>query len=168
MLFHAHGHDHGQVILTTPIVVALVQSADVILWAEYATSPEPTASPCPEAWHCWLRWDALAAHRIPRRLGRAIAEVGPSSSRGNIDGYTRTMTTHRAGTSKGIWRWRSARLILLALSITVSRCVLLVAELGKIAVRRRPCTRRSSFAAGATSQSMKACHPRFHTGCLAG
>jgi tungstate transport system permease protein len=114
----------AQTVLTTPIVVALAQSAVEPLWSEYADL---------------FRLYGAARPRILRELfvgarsalltaflaafGRAIAEVGAIIIvGGNIRGHTRTMTTAIAlQTSAGDLSLALALgLILIVLSVSVS------------------------------------------------
>ncbi|MGN1287743.1 ABC transporter permease [Bradyrhizobium sp. NAS96.2] len=114
----------AQVILATPIVVALVHRPIALLWAEYADL---------------IRTDGLSRLRslalvfslgraslltaFLAAFGRAIAEVGAIIIvGGNISGYTRTMTTAIAlETSKGeLALGLGLGVILLALSVSVS------------------------------------------------
>jgi tungstate transport system permease protein len=126
----------AQVVLTTPIVVALVHRPCALLWGEYADL---------------MRTDGLSKVRIIQQLfllgraslltaflaafGRAIAEVGAIIIvGGNIRGFTRTMTTAIAlETGKGdLALALGLGLILLALSVTVSAVAfLLVARIGE-------------------------------------
>src|ERR1044072_4754761 len=94
----------AQVVLTTPIVIALVHRPTALLWSEYGDL---------------MRVDGLSKARSIQLLfligrgslltaflaafGRAIAEVGAIIIvGGNIRGFTRTMTTAiRLETSKG-------------------------------------------------------------------
>ncbi|MFB9264454.1 ABC transporter permease [Bradyrhizobium erythrophlei] len=120
----------AQVILATPIVVALVHRPATLLWAEYADL---------------VRIDGLSRLRSLALLsslgraslltaflaafGRAIAEVGAIIIvGGNISGYTRTMTTAIAlETSKGdLALGLGLGLILLALSVGVSTIAFLL------------------------------------------
>ena len=121
----------AQVLLATPIVIALVHRAMVGLWAEYGDL---------------LRSDGLSKGRCIRELfligrsalltaflaafGRAIAEVGAIIIvGGNIRGLTRTMTTAIAlETSKGdLALALGLGLILIALSVIVSAAAFLLA-----------------------------------------
>ncbi|UGY16542.1 ABC transporter permease [Bradyrhizobium septentrionale] len=120
----------AQVILATPIVVALVHRPVALLWAEYADL---------------IRTDGLSRLRSLALLfslgsaslltaflaafGRAIAEVGAIIIvGGNISGYTRTMTTAIAlETSKGeLALGLGLGVILLALSVSVSTIAFLL------------------------------------------
>jgi tungstate transport system permease protein len=120
-----------QVMLTIPIVIALVHRATAGLWAEYGDL---------------FRIDGASKSRIARELlligrgalltaflaafGRAIAEVGAIIVvGGNIRGLTRTMTTAIAlETSKGDLPLAvGLGMILIALSIAVSTAAFLLA-----------------------------------------
>lgn len=120
----------AQVILATPIVVALVHRPVALLWAEYADL---------------IRTDGLSRLRslalvfslgrtslltaFLAAFGRAIAEVGAIIIvGGNISGYTRTMTTAIAlETSKGeLALGLGLGMILLALSVSVSTIAFLL------------------------------------------
>jgi tungstate transport system permease protein len=121
----------AQVMLTIPIVIALVHRATAGLWAEYGDL---------------FRIDGATKPRITRELlligrgalltaflaafGRAIAEVGAIIIvGGNIRGLTRTMTTAIAlETSKGdLPLALGLGMILIALSIGVSAVAFLLA-----------------------------------------
>jgi tungstate transport system permease protein len=114
----------AQVVLATPIVVALVHRAVAVLWSEYADV---------------LRVDGASKARVIRELfvigrgalltaflaafGRAIAEVGAIIIvGGNIRGFTRTMTTAIAlETGKGdLALGLGLGLVLILLSVMVS------------------------------------------------
>jgi tungstate transport system permease protein len=120
----------AQVVLATPIVVALVHRPASLLWSEYADL---------------MRTDGLSRLRSMALLsslgraslltaflaafGRAIAEVGAIIIvGGNIRGYTRTMTTAIAlETSKGeLALALGLGLVLLLLSVTVSMAAFLL------------------------------------------
>jgi len=120
----------AQVVLTTPIVVALVHRPMAALWAEYGDL---------------MRIDGLSKGRRIRELfvigrsalltaflaafGRAIAEVGAIIIvGGNIRGFTRTMTTAIAlETSKGdLGLALALGLILVMISVTVSATAFLL------------------------------------------
>ena len=125
----------AQVVLATPIVVALVHRPASLLWREYADL---------------MRTDGLSRLRSMVLLsslgraslltaflaafGRAIAEVGAIIIvGGNIRGYTRTMTTAIAlETSKGeLALALGLGLVLLLLSVTVSTAAFLL--IGRLA-----------------------------------
>jgi tungstate transport system permease protein len=114
----------AQVVLTTPIVIALVHRPAAVLWSEYSDL---------------MRVDGLSKTRSIRLLfvigrgflltaflaafGRAIAEVGAIIVvGGNIRGFTRTMTTTIAlETGKGeLALALSLGLVLVLLSVVVS------------------------------------------------
>jgi tungstate transport system permease protein len=120
----------AQVMLATPIVVALVHRATTVLWSEYGDA---------------LQVDGASKARMIRELfvigrgalltaflaafGRAIAEVGAIIIvGGNIRGYTRTMTTAIAlETSKGeLALALGLGLILISLSVMVSAVAFLL------------------------------------------
>jgi len=120
----------AQVVLTTPIVVALVHRPLAVLWSEYGDL---------------MRVDGLSKSRSVRVLfvigrsslltaflaafGRAIAEVGAIIVvGGNIAGSTRTMTTAIAlETSRGeLALALGLGLILISLSIAVSALAFLL------------------------------------------
>jgi len=121
----------AQMLLATPIVVALVHRAMAVLWAEYGDG---------------MRVDGASKSRSIRELfvigrgalltaflaafGRAIAEVGAIIIvGGNIRGFTRTMTTAIAlETSKGdLALALGLGLILILLSVMVSAAAFLLA-----------------------------------------
>jgi tungstate transport system permease protein len=126
----------AQVMLATPIAVALVHRPAALLWAEYGDLARIDGL---------SRWRSLTllfslgrASLLTAFLsafGRAIAEVGAIIVvGGNIRGYTRTMTTAIAlETSKGeLALALGLGLILLALSVTVSTVAfLLVGRVGE-------------------------------------
>jgi tungstate transport system permease protein len=120
----------AQVVLTTPIVVALVHRPAAVLWSEYGDL---------------MRADGLSrARSIPllfmigrgflltaflAAFGRAIAEVGAIIVvGGNIRGFTRTMTTTIAlETGKGeLALALSLGLVLVLLSVIVSAAAFLL------------------------------------------
>jgi tungstate transport system permease protein len=120
----------AQVVLATPIVVALVHRATTVLWSQYGDA---------------LRVDGASKSRMVRELfligrgmlltaflaafGRAIAEVGAIIIvGGNIRGFTRTMTTAIAlETSKGdLALALGLGLVLIMLSVIVSAAAFLL------------------------------------------
>ena len=120
----------AQVVLTTPIVVALVHRPAAVLWSEYGDL---------------MRADGLSRARSIQLLftigrsflltaflaafGRAIAEVGAIIVvGGNIRGFTRTMTTTIAlETGKGeLALALSLGLVLVLLSVVVSAAAFLL------------------------------------------
>src|SRR4051794_5736523 len=126
----------AQVILTTPIVVALVHRPMSVLWAEYADLARTDGLShvrCMALLVSLGRGSLLTAFLAA--FGRAIAEVGAIIVvGGNIHGYTRTMTTAIVlETSKGdLSLALGLGLILLTLSITVSTVAfLLVGRVGE-------------------------------------
>src|SRR5882762_1499109 len=121
----------AQVILTTPIVVALVHRPASVLWAEYADLARTDGLSHVRSMALLVslgRASLLTAFLAA--FGRAIAEVGAIIIvGGNIRGYTRTMTTAIAlETSKGeLALALGLGLILLALSVTISATAFLLA-----------------------------------------
>jgi tungstate transport system permease protein len=132
LLFTPAAMIFAQVVLTTPIVVALVHRATTVLWSEYGDV---------------LQVDGASKARMIRELfvigrgalltaflaafGRAIAEVGAIIIvGGNIRGYTRTMTTAIAlETSKGeLALALGLGLILISLSVMVSAVAFLLSS----------------------------------------
>lgn len=120
----------AQIVLTTPIVVALVHRPAAVLWSEYGDL---------------MRADGLSRARSIQLLfmigrsflltaflaafGRAIAEVGAIIVvGGNIRGFTRTMTTTIAlETGKGeLALALSLGLVLVSLSVVVSAAAFLL------------------------------------------
>jgi tungstate transport system permease protein len=120
----------AQVVLTTPIVIALVHRPAAVLWSEYSDL---------------MRVDGLSKARSIRLLfmigrgflltaflaafGRAIAEVGAIIMvGGNIRGFTRTMTTTIAlETGKGeLALALGLGLVLVLLSVFVSAAAFLL------------------------------------------
>ncbi len=94
----------AQALLVTPIIAALARQTIEDLWAEY--SQELTAMDVgPAARVATLLWDSRFSliTAVLAGFGRAAAEVGTVMIvGGNIDGFTRTMTTTIAlETSKG-------------------------------------------------------------------
>jgi tungstate transport system permease protein len=126
----------AQVLLATPIVVALVHRPATLLWAEYADLAHTDGLSRPRSIVLLFalgRASLLTAFLAA--FGRAIAEVGAIIIvGGNIRGYTRTMTTAIAlETSKGdLALALGLGLILLTLSVTVSTVAfLLVGRIGE-------------------------------------
>ena len=136
LLFTPSAMIAAQVLLATPIVVALVHRPAALLWAEYGDLARIDGL---------SRWRSVALLFSLGRaslmtaflaaFGRTIAEVGAIIVvGGNIRGYTRTMTTAIAlETSKGeLALALGLGLILLALSVTVSTAAfLLVGRVGE-------------------------------------
>lgn len=104
LLFTPHAMILAQAILITPIIAALTRQTIEDMWDEYRD--ELTAMQL-TAWHRTrvLLWDARFSlvTILLAGFGRAAAEVGAVMIvGGNIDGYTRVMTTTIAlETSKG-------------------------------------------------------------------
>ena len=151
----------AQTLLATPIVVALVHrpvgAAVGRIWRSRAhrraVAGRAASRCCSRSAGASLLTAFLAA------FGRAIAEVGAIIIvGGNIRGFTRTMTTAIAlETSKGeLPLALGLGLILLALSVARRRPIGVPASgsrSGKIAARRRPCSRRWSSALRTRSAS---------------
>src|SRR6478609_848654 len=114
----------AQVVLTTPIVIALVHRPASLLWAEYADLARTDGlSPLRSMMLLISLGRASLLTAFLAAFGRAIAEVGAIIIvGGNIRGYTRTMTTTIAlETSKGELSLALALgIILVALSVTIS------------------------------------------------
>lgn len=114
----------AQVVLTMPIVIALVHRAMEALWAEYGDLMRiDGASRRRSVAELFAIGRAALLTAFLAAFGRAIAEVGAIIIvGGNIRGYTRTMTTTIAlETSKGELPLALALgLVLIALSIAVS------------------------------------------------
>ncbi len=130
MLFTPAAMVMAQVVLTTPIVIALVHRPAALLWSEYGDL---------------MRADGLSKARSVQLLfmigrgslltaflaafGRAIAEVGAIIVvGGNIRGFTRTMTTAIAlETGKGeLALALSLGLVLVLISVLVSTAAFLL------------------------------------------
>lgn len=126
----------AQVILTTPIVVALMHRPASLLWAEYADLARSDGlSQLRSMMLLFSLGRASLLTAFLAAFGRAIAEVGAIIIvGGNIRGYTRTMTTTIAlETSKGeLSLALGLGLILVSLSVTVSTVAfLLVGRVGE-------------------------------------
>jgi tungstate transport system permease protein len=126
----------AQVILTTPIVVALVHRPASLLWAEYADLARSDGlSHLRSMMLLFSLGRASLLTAFLAAFGRAIAEVGAIIIvGGNIRGYTRTMTTTIVlETSKGeLSLALGLGLILVSLSVTVSTVAfLLVGRVGE-------------------------------------
>jgi tungstate transport system permease protein len=126
----------AQVILTTPIVVALMHRPASLLWAEYADLARTDGlSQLRSMMLLFSLGRASLLTAFLAAFGRAIAEVGAIIVvGGNIRGYTRTMTTTIAlETSKGeLSLALGLGLILVSLSVTVSTVAfLLVGRVGE-------------------------------------
>jgi tungstate transport system permease protein len=94
----------AQTVLATPIVIALVHRAILVLWSEYGDVLEVDgASKARSLRELFIIGRGALLTAFLAAFGRAIAEVGAIIIvGGNIRGYTRTMTTAIAlETSKG-------------------------------------------------------------------
>jgi tungstate transport system permease protein len=126
----------AQVMLTTPIVIALVHRPFALLWSEYADLMRTDGlSKTRSIELMFLLGRASLLTAFLAAFGRAIAEVGAIIIvGGNIRGYTRTMTTAIVlETGKGdLTLALGLGLILLCLSIIVSGVAfLLVGRVGE-------------------------------------
>jgi tungstate transport system permease protein len=123
----------AQVVLTTPIVVALVHRAMTGLWAEYGDVLQVDgASKGRMLAELFLIGRGALLTAFLAAFGRAIAEVGAIMIvGGNIRGYTRTMTTTIAlETSKGdLALALGLGIILILLSLAVSAAAFLLSGL---------------------------------------
>ncbi len=121
----------AQVLLATPIVIALVHRAMAGLWAEYGDLLRSDGlSKSRSIGELFLIGRAALLTAFLAAFGRAIAEVGAIIIvGGNIRGLTRTMTTAIAlETSKGdLALALGLGLILIALSVIVSAATFLLA-----------------------------------------
>jgi len=136
ILFTPNAMIIAQALLVMPIIAALTRQTIEDLWAEYRE--ELTAlRVTPARRVATLIWDARFSlvTTLLAGFGRAAAEVGTVMIvGGNIDGFTRTMTTAIAlETSKGdLPLALGLGLILLALSVAVSTVAfLLVGRVGE-------------------------------------
>lgn len=126
----------AQILLATPIVVALVHRPATLLWAEYGDLARMDGlSTARSIVLLFALGRASLLTAFLAAFGRAIAEVGAIIIvGGNIRGFTRTMTTAIAlETSKGdLPLALGLGLILLTLSVVVSTVAfLLVGRVGK-------------------------------------
>jgi tungstate transport system permease protein len=126
----------AQALLVMPIIAALTRQTIEDFWAEYRD--ELTAMRIgPAARVATLIWDARFSlvTTLLAGFGRAAAEVGTVMIvGGNIDGFTRTMTTAIAlETSKGdLPLAMGLGLVLITLIIAVNAAASLVRRLGEI------------------------------------
>jgi tungstate transport system permease protein len=120
----------AQVILATPIVIALVHRSTAALWREYRDLMQADGlSKVRSIQLLFLIGRGSLLTAFLAAFGRAIAEVGAIIIvGGNIRGFTRTMTTTIAlETSKGdLALALGLGLILLLLSVTVSTAAFLL------------------------------------------
>jgi tungstate transport system permease protein len=120
----------AQVILATPIVIALVHRSTAALWREYRDLMQADGlSKARSIQLLFLIGRGSLLTAFLAAFGRAIAEVGAIIIvGGNIRGFTRTMTTTIAlETSKGdLALALGLGLILLLLSVTVSTVAFLL------------------------------------------
>jgi tungstate transport system permease protein len=136
ILFTPHAMIIAQALLVMPIIAALTRQTVEDLWAEY--SEELTAMRVgPLARVTTLLWDARFSlvTTLLAGFGRAAAEVGTVMIvGGNIDGFTRTMTTAIAlETSKGdLPLALGLGLVLISLIIVVNAAAWGVRRVGEI------------------------------------
>jgi tungstate transport system permease protein len=120
----------AQTVLATPIVVALVHRATVVLWSEYGDVLEVDgASKTRSLRELFVIGRGALLTAFLAAFGRAIAEVGAIIIvGGNIRGYTRTMTTAIAlETSKGdLALALGLGMILITISVIVSAVAFLL------------------------------------------
>ena len=135
LLFTPSAMIMAQTILVTPIIAALARQIIEDLWAEYqdelaAMNVGPMARLATLIWEA--RFGLVVA--LLAGFGRAAAEVGAIIIvGGNIDGYTRTMTTAIAlETSKGDLNLAMGLgAMLIAIVITVNALAWLVRRVGE-------------------------------------
>jgi tungstate transport system permease protein len=117
----------AQVILATPIVIALSHRLLVIYWSEYGDALKMTGASPPRAGLTLIAMTRSALVTVFfSAFGRCIAEVGAIMLvGGNIRGHTRTMTTAIVlETSKGEFSFAlGLGLVLLALTVGLSASV---------------------------------------------
>ena len=135
LLFTPQGMVLAQAFLVTPIVAALTRQAVEDLWREYREEFQAMRV-TPAARIAALLWDARFSlvTAILAGFGRAAAEVGTVMIvGGNIDGFTRTMTTAIAlETSKGdLPLALGLGLVLIALIVAVNALVWAVRRVGE-------------------------------------
>src|ERR1700736_1537830 len=126
----------AQVVLTTPIVIALVHRPVAVLWSEYRDLMRVDGlSKAHSILELFVIGRSFLLTAFLAAFGRAIAEVGAIIMvGGNIRGFTRTMTTAIAlETGKGELTLALALgLVLLSLSVIVSSVAfLLVGRVGE-------------------------------------
>jgi tungstate transport system permease protein len=130
LLFSPAAMTFAQVVLATPIVVALVHRATTVLWSEYGDALQVDgASKARTIRELFVIGRGALLTAFLAAFGRAIAEVGAIIIvGGNIRGYTRTMTTAIAlETSKGdLALALGLGLILISLSVMVSAVAFLL------------------------------------------
>lgn len=137
-LFTPAGMVIAQVVLITPIVAALSRQTVADLWSEYEEQLRSLGL-TPLKAIATLLWDGRfsLSTAVFAGFGRAIAEVGAIIIvGGNINGFTRTMTTAISlETSRGDLALAMALgIVLLAIAITINAAA---ATLGNTARRRQ-------------------------------
>ena len=136
LLFTPQAMILAQAVLVTPIIAALTRQTVEDLWAEYRD--ELTAMRIgPAGRVAALLWDARFSlvTTLLAGFGRAAAEVGTVMIvGGNIDGFTRTMTTAIAlETSKGDLPLAiGLGIVLIALIIVVNTAAALARRIGEL------------------------------------
>jgi tungstate transport system permease protein len=136
LLFTPQAMILAQAVLVMPIVAALTRQTVEDLWVEYRD--EMTAMQVgPVGRVAALLWDARFSlmTTLLAGFGRAAAEVGTVMIvGGNIDGFTRTMTTAIAlETSKGdLPRAIGLGIVLIALIVAVNAAAAVVRRLGEL------------------------------------
>ena len=139
----------AQALLVMPIIAALTRQTIEDLWVEYRD--ELTAlRVTPARRVATLIWDARFSlvTTLLAGFGRAAAEVGTVMIvGGNIDGFTRTMTTAIAlETSKGdLPLAMGLGLVLITLIIVVNALAWGVRRVGELRAGLKPCARRSAI-----------------------
>jgi tungstate transport system permease protein len=120
----------AQVVLTTPIVIALVHRPVAVLWSEYADLMRTDGlSKAHSILELFVIGRSFVLTAFLAAFGRAIAEVGAIIIvGGNIRGFTRTMTTAIAlETGKGeLPLALGLGLVLVAISVLVSASAFLL------------------------------------------
>jgi tungstate transport system permease protein len=132
LLFTPSGMILAQTMLTLPIIVALVHRAVQLQWERYGDQLQSDGA---ERWQTLPHLLQIARIQVMTAilaaLGRAVSEVGAIIIvGGNIDGYTRTMTTTIVlETSKGNLPLALALgIVLLAISIAINGVALSAAD----------------------------------------
>lgn len=120
----------AQVVLTTPIVIALVHRPAAVLWSEYGDLMRIDGlSKAHSIWELFIIGRSFLLTAFLAAFGRAIAEVGAIIMvGGNIRGFTRTMTTAIAlETGKGeLALALGLGLVLVVISVLVSATAFLL------------------------------------------
>jgi len=140
----------AQTVLATPIVIALLHRAILVLWSEYGDVLEVDgASKARSLRELFIIGRGALLTAFLAAFGRAIAEVGAIIIvGGNIRGYTRTMTTAIAlETSKGdLPLALGLGMILITLTVIVSAVARMPKASAKVSSIRTPFTVRMRMA----------------------